>query len=180
MGTYGVDSILECEDLRKAMTGVVLSANDPVAAYWGVDILRKKVWHRAHCSDGTFHRQRRGRVDHPGAAQGPGVQRAVGGAALGDSIIEVAGPQAGAAARPGRERVRIFMTDKQNRFPRSCWVARATCPGELLRLIVGHPNFTLAGVMSDSSPASLRQVVPASAGCSRQHRVQVAGGLSLR
>src|SRR5688500_20410152 len=24
--------------------------------------------------------------------------------------------------------------------------------GELLRLILGHPNFTLAGVMSDSSP----------------------------
>src|SRR3954470_24421762 len=24
--------------------------------------------------------------------------------------------------------------------------------GELLRLIIGHPNFTLAGVMSDSSP----------------------------
>ena len=42
MGTYGVDSILEQEDLRKAFTGVVLSANDPVAAYGGVDILRKK------------------------------------------------------------------------------------------------------------------------------------------
>jgi N-acetyl-gamma-glutamyl-phosphate reductase common form len=27
--------------------------------------------------------------------------------------------------------------------------------GELLRLIVGHPNFTLAGVMSDSSPGEL-------------------------
>ena len=27
--------------------------------------------------------------------------------------------------------------------------------GELLRLILGHPNFTLAGVMSDSSPGEL-------------------------
>jgi hypothetical protein len=42
LGTYGVDSILECEDIRKAMTGVVLSANDPVAAYGGVDILRER------------------------------------------------------------------------------------------------------------------------------------------
>jgi hypothetical protein len=42
LGTYGVDSILECDDLRKAFTGVVLSANDPVAAYGGVDILRKR------------------------------------------------------------------------------------------------------------------------------------------
>ena len=27
--------------------------------------------------------------------------------------------------------------------------------GELLRLIIGHPDFTLAGVMSDSSPGEL-------------------------
>ena len=27
--------------------------------------------------------------------------------------------------------------------------------GELLRLILGHPNFTLAGVMSDSAPGEL-------------------------
>ena len=33
LGTYGVDSILEQEDIRKVLTGVVLSANDPVAAY---------------------------------------------------------------------------------------------------------------------------------------------------
>ena len=32
LGTYGVDAILEQEDIRKALTGVVLSANDPVAA----------------------------------------------------------------------------------------------------------------------------------------------------
>src|SRR5215472_15635090 len=34
LGTYGVDAILECPDIRTALTGVVLSANDPVAA-WG-------------------------------------------------------------------------------------------------------------------------------------------------
>jgi hypothetical protein len=42
IGTYGVDSILECEDMRKAMTGVVLSANDPVAAWGGVKLLRER------------------------------------------------------------------------------------------------------------------------------------------
>ena len=40
IGTYGVDAILECEDIRKAMTSVVLSANDPVAAWGGVKLLR--------------------------------------------------------------------------------------------------------------------------------------------
>jgi hypothetical protein len=42
IGTYGVDSILECEDIRKALTSVVLSANDPVAAWGGVKLLRER------------------------------------------------------------------------------------------------------------------------------------------
>jgi hypothetical protein len=88
MGTYGVDAILEQDDIRKAMTGVVLSANDPVAAYGGVDILRKKYG------------------IEPIAVTGPSTDNAVGvqiiqeqlkvpafnalsaGAALGDSIIK--------------------------------------------------------------------------------------------
>ncbi len=91
LGTYGVDSILEQEDIRKALTGVVLSANDPVAAYGGVDILRKR-----------FHIE-------PVAVTGPATDNAVGvsiitdqlkvpafnalaaGAALGDSIIQSVG-----------------------------------------------------------------------------------------
>ena len=91
LGTYGVDSILEQEDIRKALTGVVLSANDPVAAYGGVDILRKR-----------FHIE-------PIAVTGPATDNDVGvsiirdqlkvpafnalaaGAALGDSIIESVG-----------------------------------------------------------------------------------------
>ncbi len=42
LGTYGVDAILDCEDIRKAITGVVLSANDPVAAWGGVKLLRER------------------------------------------------------------------------------------------------------------------------------------------
>jgi len=37
-----VDSILECADIRSALTGVVLSANDPVAAWGGVTLLRDR------------------------------------------------------------------------------------------------------------------------------------------
>jgi hypothetical protein len=42
LGTYGVDAILECEDIRAALSGVILSANDPVAAWGGVKLLRER------------------------------------------------------------------------------------------------------------------------------------------
>ena len=42
LGTYGVDAILECPDIRGALTGVILSANDPVAAWGGVKLLRER------------------------------------------------------------------------------------------------------------------------------------------
>jgi hypothetical protein len=42
LGAYGVDAILDCEDIRKALTVVVLSANDPVAAWGGVKLLRER------------------------------------------------------------------------------------------------------------------------------------------
>jgi hypothetical protein len=102
IGTYGVDAILECEDIRKAMTTVVLSANDPVAAWGGVKLLRER-----------FHIE-------PAAVTGPATDNSVGvdiieeqmqvkafnamtnGAALGDHLIDALGlsakfpaPQAG-------------------------------------------------------------------------------------
>lgn len=41
LGDYGVDVILADEALRSAFTAVVLAANDPVAAWGGVEILRR-------------------------------------------------------------------------------------------------------------------------------------------
>jgi hypothetical protein len=42
LGTYGVDAILEGPDIRAALTAVILSANDPVAAWGGVKLLRER------------------------------------------------------------------------------------------------------------------------------------------
>ena len=42
LGTYGVQSILNEPDIKSALTAVVLSANDPVAAWGGVKILRER------------------------------------------------------------------------------------------------------------------------------------------
>src|SRR5450432_1388742 len=42
LGTYGVQSILSDTDIKAALTAVVLSANDPVAAWGGVKLLRER------------------------------------------------------------------------------------------------------------------------------------------
>jgi hypothetical protein len=41
LGAYGVDAILADPELRDCFTAVVLAANDPVAAWGGVEILRR-------------------------------------------------------------------------------------------------------------------------------------------
>ena len=88
IGTYGVDSILLCDDIRNALTSVVLSANDPVAAWGGVKLLRERF------------------EIEPAVVTGPATDNSVGvdiiqeqmnvkaynamtnGAALGDHLIE--------------------------------------------------------------------------------------------
>jgi hypothetical protein len=42
LGAYGVEAILQDDDIRKAFTAVVLCANDPVAAWGGAKILREQ------------------------------------------------------------------------------------------------------------------------------------------
>lgn len=42
LGAYGVEAILSSPDIRGALTSVVLSANDPVAAWGGVKLLREQ------------------------------------------------------------------------------------------------------------------------------------------
>ena len=42
LGAYGVEAILSADDIRGALTAVVLSANDPVAAWGGVKLLRER------------------------------------------------------------------------------------------------------------------------------------------
>ena len=97
LGTYGVDAILNDEDIRRALTGLVLSANDPVAAWGGVKLLRERF-----------------KVD-PCMVTGPATDNQVGvdiicqqmnvpacnaisnPAALGDAIIEAVGLGARAA-----------------------------------------------------------------------------------
>ena len=91
LGAYGVDAILDCDDIRGARTGVVLSANDPVAAWGGVKLMRERF-----------------KIE-PCAVTGPATDNAVGvdsirdqmgvpafnaltdGIGLGDRVIEAIG-----------------------------------------------------------------------------------------
>ena len=91
LGAYGVEAILKEEDIRNSLTAVILSANDPVAAWGGVKLLRERF------------------QIEPCAVTGPATDNAVGvkiieeqmgvravnamaaGAALGDHIIESLG-----------------------------------------------------------------------------------------
>jgi hypothetical protein len=100
LGAYGVEAILSSEDIRKSLTSVVLSANDPVAAWGGVKLLREKFG------------------IEPSVVTGPATDNAVGvniirdqfgvpafnaitdGAALGDRVIESVGLKPRAAVQP--------------------------------------------------------------------------------
>jgi hypothetical protein len=42
LGAYGVEAILSQPDIRSAVSALVLSANDPVAAWGGVKLLRER------------------------------------------------------------------------------------------------------------------------------------------
>jgi hypothetical protein len=102
LGAYGVEAILDAEDIRDSLSAVVLSANDPVAAWGGVKLLRERFG------------------IEPCAVTGPSTDNSVGvdiirdqmgvaafnamtsGAALGDHLISALGLDgvARAAASP--------------------------------------------------------------------------------
>jgi len=103
LGAYGVESILDADDIRDSLTAVVLSANDPVAAWGGVKLLRERFG------------------IEPCAVTGPSTDNAVGvdiirdqmgvaafnamtsGAALGDHVIAATGLDAIARAPASQE-----------------------------------------------------------------------------
>jgi hypothetical protein len=91
LGAYGVEAILSAPDIAKSLSAVVLSANDPVAAWGGTKLLRERFG------------------IEPAAVTGPATDNAVGvniiqdqmqvrainaitaGAELGDHLIETLG-----------------------------------------------------------------------------------------
>ena len=91
LGTYGVDAILECPDIRAALTGVVLSANDPVAAWGGVKLLRERFGIEPCSVTGPSTDNQVG-VEIITSQMGvPAFNAMSAGAALGDRVMEAVG-----------------------------------------------------------------------------------------
>jgi len=91
LGTYGVDAILECPDIRAALTGVVLSANDPVAAWGGVKLLRERFAVEPCVVTGPATDNQVG-VEIITTQMGvPAFNALSAGAALGDRVMEATG-----------------------------------------------------------------------------------------
>ena len=91
LGTYGVDAILECSDIRAALTAVVLSANDPVAAWGGVKLLRERFGIEPCAVTGPSTDNQVG-VEIITTQMGvPAFNALSSGAQLGDRVMEAAG-----------------------------------------------------------------------------------------
>ncbi|HEY4449201.1 MAG TPA: hypothetical protein VGN03_11415 [Steroidobacteraceae bacterium] len=94
LGTYGVDAILECPDIRAALSAVVLSANDPVAAWGGVKLLRERFLVEPCVVTGPATDNQVG-IEIIAAQMGvPAINALSHGAALGDRVIEALGVRA--------------------------------------------------------------------------------------
>jgi len=94
LGTYGVDAILECPDIRAALTAVVLSANDPVAAWGGVKLLRERFEIEPCVVTGPATDNQVGIEIITSQMGVPALNALNSGAALGDRVIETLGVRA--------------------------------------------------------------------------------------
>ena len=94
LGTYGVDAILECPDIRAALTGVILSANDPVAAWGGVKLLRERFGIEPCVVTGPSTDNQVGVEIITSQLGVPAFNAMTNGAALGDRVIELIGVKA--------------------------------------------------------------------------------------
>jgi len=98
LGAYGVDAILDSADIRKALTAVVLSANDPVAAWGGVKLLRERFGVQPLCVTGPSTDNQVGIEIIREQMKVPAFNALSDPAALGDCVIEAIGINARPAA----------------------------------------------------------------------------------
>ena len=103
LGTYGVEAILSSADIRSAITALVLSANDPVAAWGGVKLLRERFGIEPATVTGPATDNQVG-VDIIADQMGVSAFNAItSGAALGDRVIVAAGLDARFPIKPTME-----------------------------------------------------------------------------
>ena len=147
LGAYGVEAILSSPDIQQALTCVVLSANDPVAAWGGVKLLREKFG------------------IEPAVVTGPATDNAVGVNIIRDQFgVPRSTPSPTARSSATASSTSLGLKAKQPRSRRSETRERrhpvivlggtGYVAGELLRLIAAHPQLELAACCRTASPAS--------------------------
>ncbi len=103
LGAYGVDAILADPEIRAAFTAVVLAANDPVAAWGGVKILRESYGIEPAAVTGPATDNAVGVALIEERLGVPAVNARTGPAALADEVVarlHAAGALAGRGERP--------------------------------------------------------------------------------
>jgi hypothetical protein len=101
LGAYGVEAILSAPDIRDALTAVVLSANDPVAAWGGVKLLRERFSIEPAVVTGPATDNEAGVTIIAEQMNVPAFNAITNGAALADHLIERLGLSAAAAQAVG-------------------------------------------------------------------------------
>src|SRR5712672_436140 len=91
LGSYGVDAILSDEDIRRSLTAVVLSGNDPVAAWGGVKLLRERFHIEPCLVTGPSTDNQVGIDIIEQQLKVPACNAISNPAALGDALIEAVG-----------------------------------------------------------------------------------------
>src|ERR1700688_2985743 len=94
LGTYGVQSILQEADIKAALTAVVLSANDPVAAWGGIKLLRERFGIEPCAVTGPATDNQVGVEIIRDQMQVPAVNALGSGPALADAVIAAIGLKA--------------------------------------------------------------------------------------
>ena len=89
LGAYGVEAILADKDIRNAFTAVILSANDPVAAWGGTRILREQFDIEPVVITGPATDNAVGIDQIKERLSLPAINALSNGVALGDSIAEL-------------------------------------------------------------------------------------------
>ena len=89
LGAYGVEAILTDEQIRKAFTGVVLCANDPVSAWGGTKILREQFELEPLVVTGPATDNSVGIDQIAERLSLPGINALSNGVALGDLIADL-------------------------------------------------------------------------------------------
>jgi hypothetical protein len=86
LGAYGVEAILRQPDISRAISCVVLSANDPVAAWGGVELLRREFDIEPKFVTGPATDNQVGRDIIKGRLGVPAINAVTDGGELGDAV----------------------------------------------------------------------------------------------